>query len=53
MTATDINTDEDVIRYFQWERDRLERDPLWRAAWLSAKDQGCETFWYDGVEWII
>jgi hypothetical protein len=53
MTAIDINTDEDVIRYFEWERDRLERDPLWRAAWLTAQNQGHETFQYDGVEWFV
>ncbi len=51
MTAIDIH--EDVILYFQQERDRLERDPLWRAAWLTARDQGQESFWFDGVEWLV
>jgi hypothetical protein len=53
MTSIDIQSDEDVIRYFQQERDRLERDPLWRAAWLAARDQGQEAFRFDGVEWWV
>ncbi len=48
-----LRTDQDVIKYFQDERARLERDPLWRAAWLTAGDLGQETFWYDGVEWPV
>ncbi len=48
-----LRTDQDVVSYFEQERARLERDPLWRAAWLAAQDQGQERFWYDGVEWWV
>lgn len=48
-----MKTDQEAIEYFRQERDRLERDPLWRAAWLAARDQGQELFTFDGVEWWV
>ena len=49
----DIQSDDDVISFFEAERAQLERNPLWRAAWLSAKEQRHDRFEYDGVEWRV
>jgi hypothetical protein len=43
--------DQIVLEYFTQERAKLERDPLWRAAWFAAQAAGRESFTYDGVEW--
>jgi hypothetical protein len=43
--------DQIVLEYFTQERAKLERDPLWRAAWFAAQEAGRESFRYDGVEW--
>ena len=42
-----------VVEFFRQERANNERNPLWRAAWKTAQQQGRETFRYDGVEWYV
>ncbi len=53
MTPDALRTDRDALEYFRQERARLEQDPLWRAAWKTAEDQGKRSFRFDGVEWPV